>query len=51
MSENNEKIGDYTDQDLEVMNTMEATEYFWFYVSYEIWNNAVSKITPFGSVI
>ena len=28
MSENNEEIESYAAQDLEVMNTMEATEYF-----------------------
>ena len=28
VSENNEEIDDYTAQDLEIMNTKEATEYF-----------------------
>ena len=28
LSENNEEIGDYAAQDLEIMNTKEATEYF-----------------------
>ena len=28
MSENNEEIDNYTAQDLEIMNTMEATKHF-----------------------
>ena len=30
MSGNNEEIDNYGAQDLEIMNTMEATAYFWF---------------------
>ena len=30
MSENNEEFDDYAAQDLEIMNTKEATAYFWF---------------------
>ena len=30
MSENNEEIDDYAAQDLEIMNTMEATKHFYF---------------------
>ena len=30
MSENNEEIDDYAAQDLEIMNTMEATKHFCF---------------------
>ena len=29
LSENNEEIDDYAAQDLEIMNTMEATKHFW----------------------
>ena len=29
VSENNEEIDDYAAQDLEIMNTMEATKHFW----------------------
>ena len=30
VSENNEEIDDYAVQDLEIMNTMEATKHFWW---------------------